>query len=206
MHAKTTPLRDLDHPDVPITTVTEPSSTRGFHSRALRWLRDDMRLATQVVPGDRGEDPREPTRVPGFFGRPSRAGALGFAGLWTITAGIVLSMVGVPRLSAATKQAIHGAGWLGMALGVAFLVAGVIMLRRHRDRALVELRPAAAGPATKESVAALHRDAGGAVTWIVAEQGFEPTALATAAELGVRCFERGRHGFTEAIVSRPPAP
>jgi hypothetical protein len=170
---------------------------RGFHPRALKWLRDEMQLSTPLVPSDRGIDPTEPTRVPGFFTRPSRASAYAFTGLWVLSIGLVLAMVGMPKLSPVLREAIHSIGVVGELAGAGLLVAALITARRHRRPALVELHPASAGPPTVASITALHRDASGASAWIVAERRMAPPVLRTAAELGVRCFALEQQRFRE---------
>jgi hypothetical protein len=173
------------------------TTTRTFHWDALHWLRDVARLATEVRPADRVEDPTAPLHIPGFFVRPSRAGTYAYTALWMLTLGIVLVMLGGPGLTAGTKAAANGMGQLVLLTSVGLLVLAFGTSRRNRERALVELRPAAAGPATAQSVEALHREARGAIVWIVAEQAPEPAVLAAAAELGVRCLIPEGEGFVE---------
>lgn len=190
--------------------MTELMSTQGFHFRALRWLRDEVHLSTEVVPSDRGLEPTEPTRVPGSFVRPSRASTYAFVGLWVLSIGLVLVMVGMPGLAKATKEIIRSIGLASELLGVGLFILAGITLRRSRDPALVELHPAAAGTPTVASITALHQDARGGMAWVVAEQAPAPAVLLAAAELGVRCFRLERGRFSELTgtppQARPPEP
>jgi hypothetical protein len=171
-----------------------------FQWDAITWLRDRANIATEMRPGDRVDDPDGPSRIHGFVVHPSRAGTLGFAGLWVLTLGIVLAMLGMPGLPEPAEALMHRLGEASLLAGAGLLLAGWLTLRRHRDRALVELHPAAAGRATASSITALHRDANGAAAWLVAEQPPEPEALEAAAKLGVRCFVPQGDGF--AAVDR----
>lgn len=179
-------------------------STNPFHWDAIKWLREEAGLATEVRPADRVEDPNAPLAIPGFVVRPSRAGAYAYASLWVFTVGLLLAMLGLPALSEASERLLNHVGVVGIAAGGALLLAAWVTARRHRDPALVQLYPATA-PATADSVTSLREQAGDATLWLVAERAPDPEVLAAAARLGVRCFGRSpRGGF--APLPSPTAP
>ncbi len=179
--------------------------TRGFHSTVVQWLRDERRLSTSVVPHELIADPTDTTWVPGSFARPSRAATYAFSGLWVLTAGLVLSMLGMPKIAAATRNLAHQLGYAAELAGVALLVLAYVTLQRQRDRALVEVRPKTAEPATVDSLKELHASAKGALLWLVSERVPEPAVRRAAAELGVRCFAPDRGSFRELPVLAPDA-
>lgn len=175
-------------------------TTRQFFADAVEWLNTEHHLRSEVAPTHRIEDERGIGRIHGFFVAASTAGRWAIRGLWAIALGAILAMTALPGMARATQVAVQGTGYAGQAAGVACLAAAEANRRRHRRRAVVELRAAEAGPATADDIAALGDDARGAEAWIVAEAGLDPNARARAKERGVRCFvgEGGR--FREASL------
>ena len=104
-----------------------------FQWDAIKWLRDEAGLATEVRPADRIEDPSAPLLVEGFLVRPSRAGAYAYASLWVLTAAILLAMLGMPGLSEATELLLNRAGDVGLVVAAGLLLIAWITARR-RDR------------------------------------------------------------------------
>ena len=168
-------------------------STNTFQWDAIKWLREQAGLSTEVRPADRIEDPTAPLLIEGFLVRPSRAGAYAYASLWVLTFAILLAMLGMPGLSAATETLLNRAGDAGMVVAAGLLLAAWITARRSRNPAVVQLHPTTA-PATVESVTELHQRARGASAWLVLEQAPAAAVLTTATELGVRCFARTTRG------------
>jgi hypothetical protein len=169
-------------------------TTRQFFADTVEWLRTEKQLRSEVAPTHKIEDERGIGRIHGFFAAASTAGRWAMRGLWAIALGAMLAMTALPGVARATQVAMQGAGYAGQAAGVACLAAAEANRRRHRKRAVVEVRAAEAGLATAEDIAALGDDARGAEAWLVTEVGLEPSARARANERGVRCFigEGGR--------------
>jgi hypothetical protein len=174
-----------------------------FYARSVEWLRSQQSLNTDVLPGDRIDDGSGPPRLRGFFARASAASRWAVAGLWAIALGAMLVMTNLPGFTAATRTTVERAGYAAFGLGAGCLAAADVTRRRHRLQAVVELRSAASGPATADSIAALQADALGASAWVVAETELEPDALATAHARGVRCFICDGGHFVEARVRSP---
>lgn len=177
-------------------------STRQFFADAVEWLRTEQQLRSEVAPSHRIEDERGIGRVHGFFVAASTAGRWAVRGLWAIAIGAMLAMTALPGTARATQATIQGAGYAGQAAGVACLAAAEANRRRHRRRAVVELRAAEAGPVTAGDIAALGDDARGAEAWLVTEAGFEPGARARARERGVRCFLGEGRRFREMALDQ----
>lgn len=164
-------------------------STNTFHWDAIKWLREEAGLATEVRPADRVGDPAAPLSIPGFVVRPSRAGAYAYASLWVFTGGLLLAMLGMPGLSEASERLLNRVGVAGITAGMVLLLVAWVTARRHRDPALVQIFPATA-PATVDAITSLRGQAGHAAAWMVAERAPDPEVLATAVRLGVACFGR----------------
>lgn len=179
--------------------------TPGFHSKTVQWLRDERRLSTQVVPHELIADPLDATRVSGSFPRPSRAATYGFAGMWAFTAGLVLSMLGMPGIAATTRHMANQVGHVAVLGGVGLLVLAYVTLQVHRDRALVEICPATAEAPSEASVRALHREANGSIVWLVSERVPAPNVLQLASAMGVRCFAPDSGGLRELPRLSPEA-
>jgi hypothetical protein len=176
-------------------------STTTFQWDAIQWLREEAGLATDVRPADRVEDPDAPLLIEGFLVRPSRAGAYAYAALWVLTLAILLAMLGMPGISAATEVLLNRAGDVGFVVAAGLLLAAWIISRRNRSPALVQLHPIAA-PVTVDAVGTLHQRAHGAATWLVSEQAPAPEVLAAATKLGVRCFARTARGAFVALADQ----
>lgn len=171
--------------------MSTPTTT--FHWDAIKWLREDMGLATEIRPSDRVGEPDAPLPIEGFLVHPSRASAYAYSALCVLTVAVLLSMLGMPALPEATEAMLHRVGQAGLLAAVALLIVAWVVARRSRSPALVQLHPAAA-PATRDAVTELHQGARGATTWIVAERTPSPEVLEAAAALGVRCFARTADG------------
>ena len=180
--------------------------TSTFHWNSILWLRERAGLQTETVPASPIEDVRAPLLVPGFFSRSSFPRRCAFIGLWVSAVALVFAMTGTPALSLETRHAFQELGQAGLLIGAVLELVAFMASRLTRKRALVELRPAAAGPATVASLRALHEQARGAVVWVVGEQQPEPMALATAASLGIRCLGTDDDGTTwREHAARPNA-
>jgi hypothetical protein len=162
--------------------------TTPFHWNSIRWLRQEQRLETEVVPASPIEDVRAPLHVPGFFARSMLPRRFAFVGLWVLALGLVLAMTGTPALSIETRESLREIGRAWLLLGAVLELMAFVASRMFRERVLVELRPAAAGPATAASLEALRGSARGAEVWVVCEQMPEPMALTVAGSLGIRWF------------------
>lgn len=173
-----------------------------FQWDAIKWLRDEAGLATEVRPADRIEDPSAPLLVEGFLVRPSRAGAYAYASLWVLTAAILLAMLGMPGLSEATELLLNRAGDVGLVVAAGLLLIAWITARRSRDPAVVQLHPNTSPPSV-DSVTELHQRARGASVWLVVERAPAAEVLSAASELGVRCFARAASGgFAPLVASK----
>lgn len=169
-------------------------STTTFQWGAIKWLREEAGLSTEVRPDDRIEDPSAPMLIQGFLVRPSRAGFYAYASLWVLTFAILLAMLGMPGLSEATELLLNRAGDAGMVVAAGLLVVAWITSRRNRTPIVVQLHPTTA-PATVDSVTELHQQARGGSAWLVLERAPAGDVLTTATKLGVQCFTRtAAHG------------
>lgn len=168
-------------------------STTTFQWGAIKWLREEAGLSTEVRPDDRVEDPSASMIVQGFLVHPSRAGSYAYTSLWVLTFAILLAMLGMPGLSEATELLLNRAGDAGMVVAAGLLVVAWVTSRRNRRPIVVQLHPTTA-PATVDSVSALHQRAHGGSAWLVVEQAPAADVLATAAKLGVLCFARTAPG------------
>lgn len=164
-----------------------------FQWDAIKWLREEAGLATEVRPADRIEDPSAPLLIEGFFVRPSRAGSYAYASLWVLTLAVLLAMLGMPGISETTELLLNRAGDAGLVVAAGLLFVAWITARRSRDPAMVQLHPTTA-PATADAIAELHQRARGASVWLVVEDAPAPEVLSAASERGVRCFARGARG------------
>lgn len=170
-------------------------STRQFFSDTVEWLRNEQQLRTEVAPTHKVEDERGIGRIEGFFVFASSASSWAMRGLWALSLGAILAMTTLPGMTRPTQAAIQGTGWAGQASGATCLGIAEAIRRRHRKRALVELRAAEAGPVTPGDVARLGDDARGAEAMLVTETRLDFETLARAKERGVRCVfaEGGRY-------------
>lgn len=164
------------------------TSARRFCERTVEWLRTNMNLSTTVVPTHKIEDDTGRARLRGFVMHASRAGRYAMGGLWALALGAMLAMTSLPGMSASTRAALHTTGYGAQAVGAGLWAAALVVRRRHRTSALVELRASSAGPSTPDTVAALRADAKADQAWLVAEDGFGPAVLEAAKRLEVRCF------------------
>lgn len=178
--------------------------TTPFHWNSIRWLRQERQLETEVVPAAPVDDVRAPLHVPGVFARSSLPRRFAFVGLWVLALGLVLAMTGTPALSMETRDALRELGRAWLLLGAALELVAFVAARMFRARVLVELRPAAAGPATAASLKALQGSARGAEVWVVSERAPEPMALGVATSLGIRWFvpQSDGMGWREHAVRR----
>jgi hypothetical protein len=172
-------------------------STRDFYDRAIDWLRAEQQLSTDVTGGAQLEAAGS-TRVHGFVGHWKAAARWAMAGLWAVTLGLILMMANLPGFTGQTRATFERAGSFVVGGGVICFAVAEVGRRRHRTRAVVELRDVASGPATSDAIAALHDEARGATAWVVAEGGVAPDALALASKRGDRCFEPAGKRFREA--------
>lgn len=179
-------------------------STTTFQWDAIKWLREEAGLATEVRPADRIEDPTAPMLIEGFLVQPSRAGTYAYASLWVLTLAILLAMLGMPGMSATTETLLNRAGDVGLVVAAVLLLVAWITARRSRNPAIVQLHPVTS-PATVTDLDELHQRARGASVWIVVERTPAPEVLAAATERGVRCFARAAQGGFAPLGERPSA-
>ena len=179
--------------------------TSAFFWNSIRWLRQDVGVQTELVPATPILDVRATLDVPGHVSRSPLPRRLAFVGLWVLSMGLVLAMTGTPALSLETRDLLRELGRMVLLGGGLLELAAFVMSRFHRDRVLVELRPAAAGPATVASLKALRGRAGDGMAWVVGERSPEPMALAAAASLGVRWFVPGGNATWREHATRPSA-
>lgn len=172
-------------------------SARRFCESAVEWLLSVMHVSTSVLASHKFEDEHGRARLNGFVVHASNAGRYAMAGLWTITIGAILAMTSLPGMGAGTRSAIQTTGHGAIALSGGLWAVALVVRRRNRTPALVELRAGGSGPVAQDVIEALRGDAGEDLAWIVVEDGVSPEALAVAQRLKVRCFAGGPGAIRE---------
>jgi hypothetical protein len=176
-------------------------STLPFRHRALAFVRDRMDVHTDVLPQTKIEDEHGNARVEGAVFVDRRASALNLASLWTYSIAAVVALVADRPLPVATHDAVVVSASV-LAIVATILLAAAFWARRRARRFLwIDLRgDAKVEPAVIEAIVASDRP-----TWVMAEHGFTPEALAAAARLSVRCFATHDRSFAEVAAMPAPA-
>lgn len=181
------------------STVQKPS-THPFFVRAVSWLRNNMNLSTDVLPGDAIGDPNDPSRgrIEGFLDDSEARSFMSLAIVMLVCAGVIALAASRPGLSPAQWTVTH---YGSIALAAGGFIGLIIEVQRARARrlsvAVVVLAGDAAARIQPEHLERwqLRPDQR---LWLVSEAVLPMTALARARELGMRCFMAGEHGIVES--------
>jgi hypothetical protein len=178
-------------------------TTKPFRYRALAFLRDRMNVHTTAAPESRIENEQGWARFDGALVEASASSTLNLAALWTLTSAAVVALVRERPMSAASHDALATAAFVGLVVGIALLVGAYVVRRRNTTRMRIELR--LGDRVDADVIEGLHAHRQGRLAWIVAETGFTPEALATAARLDVRCLASDEDGHALAECTTEPA-